>query len=291
MISELSILIPCYNSRCTAMVRLLQGQCAKVEQPFRYEIVVADDGSTDADVVRDNEAVNTLPCCHYVRKPSNTGSAATRNYLAQHSSYPWLLFLDCDMTVPDDHFIARYLQHTDYDVVNGGISIGQGSDSCLRYLYEKRAESRHAVDKRQLAGFHEFRSTNFLIRRDLMLCTPFDERFTRSGYEDVLFGKTLSEQGATILHTDNPLVLDDFENNADYMLKCERNWRTLYQFRNELQGYSRLLTLVQRLSWLRPLIVLLHRLIAPAERRQLTGSRPSLFVFNLYRTGYFASLF
>ena len=273
------------------MVAQLQRQCSGVGQSFRYEIVVADDGSTDSAVVTDNESVNRLPCCRYVRKPSNTGSAATRNFLAQLSQYPWLLFLDCDMTVPDERFVQRYLQNSDYDVVSGGLQVGRGSRHNLRYRYERRAERRHTAGRRNRSGFLEFRSCGFLIRRDLLLRCPFDERFTRSGYEDVLLGKQLAAAGATILHTDNPLVLDDFETNADYLGKMERSWRTLYRFRAELQGYSRLLSLVERLSWLRPLVAAAHRLLGPAERRLLTSRHPSLTVFNLYRTGFLASLY
>lgn len=290
MITQLSILIPVYNSCCVEMVAQLQSQCATICQPFDYEIIVADDGSTDLQTLQSNQKINGLPHCSFLKKEKNSGSAATRNFLAVHSQYPWLLFLDSDMTIPDQQFIQRYLSETQYDVVNGGIRIGEGTRQNLRYLYEKQGEPNHVVEKRNKMGFHEFRSTNFLIRRTLITQVPFNERFTKSGYEDVHYGRTLCQQGATILHIDNPLVLDDFEDNPAYLLKCERNWRTLSLFRDELQGYSRLLSLAQHLTPIAPLIRLWHRLFGPIERRHLTGCRPTLFVFNLYRIGYFVSI-
>jgi hypothetical protein len=129
-----------------------------------------------------------------------------------------------------------------------------------------------------------------MIRRDLMLRHPFDERFRRYGYEDVLFGKTLEQQGIPILHLDNPLSFEVFESNADFIRKTEEGLQTLHQFRDELKGYSRLLAHAQRLSPVLPFIRLWHRLFRAIERRHLTGKHPTLFIFNVYRIGYFVSI-
>ena len=292
MIKELSILIPTYNSCCVEMARQLQTMCDRVPKPFEYEIIVADDGSQNLSAVEANSVISQLPHCSFLKKDSNTGSAATRNFLAKHSHYEWLLFLDSDMTIPDSDFIVRYLSHDQYDVVNGGISIAGEDLHSLRYIYEKRAEPLHEADIRNRLQFKEFRSTNFLVRRTLILQTPFDERFKKSGYEDVHWGRRLSEQHATIMHIDNPLVLDQFESNADYVRKCERNLQTLYQFRDELQGYSRLIDspLTKPGSPLAWILLLWHRLFGRLEHSNLTGSSPSLWIFNLYKLGYFATL-
>lgn len=49
MINSLSILIPTYNNVCLELVRDLQAQASILssENDFEYEIIVADDGSTD----------------------------------------------------------------------------------------------------------------------------------------------------------------------------------------------------------------------------------------------------
>ena len=269
------------------MVKQLHAQCLSIAQPFRFEILVADDASTNPEVIKVNQVIEQLEHCTFLQKPTNTGSASTRNFLAQHAQYEWLLFLDSDMTIPDARFVERYLDHTSHDVVNGGISIGKGKKNNLRYLYEHNAERHHTAELRNKAGFKEFRSTNFLIKRTLILQCPFDERFKHSGYEDVLLGKTLSLKGASILHINNPLVMDNFEENNKYMQKCERNLRTLYKFRDELQGYSRLLDLANRLP--HGLVRYWHRHFHLWERRLLTGNHPTLLLFNLYRLGYLLS--
>ena len=290
----ISILIPIYNSVCVKQVKELSAQAQQLN--VDYEIIVADDDSPLKDVVRDNEAINDMPNCQYIVKPTNTGSAATRNFLAEKSRYPWLLFIDCDVEISNPAFLRTYILYieNDYDVINGGIAVADipQMGSNLRYIYEKAAEADHTAAKRQKQRYQEFRSTNFMIRRDVFLQNPFDERFTKSGYEDVLFGKHLKHSNAAILHIDNPVTMTEFETNPDYVLKTERNLRTLYQFRSDLRGYSRLLTLVSgiHISAILWFMRLWHRMFGAIERRNLCGSRPYLLVFKLYRLGYYLSL-
>jgi glycosyltransferase involved in cell wall biosynthesis len=175
------------------LVTVLQQQAEALG--IDYEILVADDASPQKDTIPLNQPINELPHCRYIIKETNTGSAATRNYLGEQSQYHWLLFLDCDITIPDDHFLERYMADTHEGVVNGGICIIDDDTLShnLRYLYEKDAEPAHTAEKRQANKYHEFRSTNFMIEREVFKTCPFDERFKRSGYEDVLFGKMLKQ--------------------------------------------------------------------------------------------------
>ncbi len=294
MITELSILIPTYNSVAYPTAKKLSTLCERIAMdaphPFRYEIIVADDGSEDSNTVDANLTINSLRNSRFVVKSQNSGSAATRNFLAQQSQYEWLLFIDSDMEIPGMDYIMRYLPCDQTDVTNGGIKVGGSWDTHhhnLRYIYEKDAEAAHTVDKRQKAGFKEFRSTNFLIRRSCMLSHPFDERFKKSGYEDVFLGKTLSEAGTSILHIDNPLILNDFEDNVDFVRKTERNITTLYHFRKELKGYSRLIDKIHPLTAF--LLQLWHLLFGRLERCNLTSTHPRLWVYALYRAGLFCS--
>ena len=295
MITALSILIPTYNVIVFPIVQKISTLCERIvldsPQLFKYEIIVADDGSDQTEKVEANKAVDSLPHCQYIIKEHNSGSAATRNFLAAQSQYEWLLFLDCDMEIPGMDFIMRYLPCTQTDVTNGGVKVGGCWNTHrhnLRYLYEKKAEASHTPDKRQKTGFQQFRSANFLIRRSCMLAHPFDERFQKSGYEDVLLGKTLQQAGATILHIDNPLILNDFENNEDFMRKTERNMKTLHTFRHELQGYSRLIDYAN--PFISPILRLWHALLGQTERRILTGNRPCLWLYTLYRLGFYSSI-
>ena len=289
---SLSVLIPAYNCNCLPLVeQLLPLLQSDVDA---YEVIVSDDATTDSEIIKANEAINQLPGCRYILKTENAGSAANRNYLGAISQYPLLLFLDCDISIPDRSFLKQYLSTPMDDVVNGGISIIDDVqlNQNLRYRYEKAEIPSHTAVMRQANRYQHFRSTNFMITRSAFEKCPFDERFTRSGYEDVLYGKMLKQQHINVVHIDNPVLMTKFENNPDYVTKIERSLETLYTFRNELRGYSRLLTFVSgiHLSIVRNLIRLWHHLFKKAERRNLCGSRPSLWVFNLYRLGYYLSL-
>ena len=126
MISELSILMPCYNNECYELVAGLHAQAESIissGRALRYEIVVADDGSTDAAIVARNRRIDTLPGCRYVLRSRNTGRAAIRNFLARMAGYGWLLFIDSDMSLRNASFISNYISLDGVDVVYGGYTV------------------------------------------------------------------------------------------------------------------------------------------------------------------------
>ena len=288
---ELSILIPVFNGVCTEMVAEL-GRQAEAIGNLSYEIIVADDGSTDTATVGANQALNQQSHCLYIIRGVNSGRAVIRNFLAHQAHYEWLLFLDCDMTIGRSNFLQTYLESAAEEVVYGGYSVGEGAADNLRFVYEKAAEPSHTAEERQKHPYRDFHTANFMIRRDLMLAHPFDERFRHYGYEDVLLGKQLHKHGISIAHIDNPVGFCSFEDNPHFVSKTEEGLRTLYAFRTELRGYNGLLTLVDgiHISLVRSAIRLWHRLLGPVERRLLCGSHPNLTVFKIYKLGYFLSL-
>ncbi len=284
---HISILIPTFNDACYDLVETLQHQAATLD--INYEIIVADDGSTDMGAITANRAINTLPCCRVIERQQNSGRAAIRNFLAQQSQYPWLLFIDSDMVIPRPDFLLRYADADGDTVIDGGIVVGKGREDNLRYLYERAAEHEHTASQRVLSPYQDFHTANFMIRRDLMLRYPFDQRFRHYGYEDVLLGKTLEREGIPVSHIDNPTSFEVYEDNSHFLDKTEEGLRTLYTFRQELKGYSRMIDKADRLPHLP--ILLWHRLFAKWERHHLAGSHPLLFFFHLYRLGYFISLY
>ena len=216
--SGLSVLIPTYNHCCVSLVKQLVVllQAADID----YEIIVTDDGSTDTDTIVENQAISQQPRCRFITREQNSGSAATRNFLATQSQYDHLLFIDCDVTIPNNDFVQRYLATEDFCVVNGGICITTDTrwEGNLRYRYEKQAEMAHSVIRRQQNPYKEFRSTNFMIKYETFMDCRFDERFKRSGYEDVFFGKQLKQRNIPVTHIDNPVMMNTFEDNPSRWL-------------------------------------------------------------------------
>ncbi len=297
--TNLSILMPTYNNVCVGLVKTLHAQCERIAEEaangFSYEIIVADDGSTDSHTVAENRRINALDHCRFIERTANSGRSAIRNFLAQESSKDWLLFIDSDVVVGSDGFVSEYIRCDASEVVCGGVTIGQDDgtlSSNLRYRYEKAEAHNHTAEARRNSEHKCFRTTNFMVRRDIMLANPFDETITAYGYEDVMFGKRLCEKGISIYHIDNPVVLDDYEDNRRFVEKTEESLRTLFLLRKRLSDYSNLLGFINKIARLgltKPLLAW-HKHAGRLERKNLMGRNPNLLVFKLYKIGYYLSL-
>lgn len=302
---DLSILLPSYNNVCVSLVQVLQRQAdalrGKLDKPFRYEIIVADDGSTDAACIDANRVIGDMLHCRYLRMEQNVGRAQIRNVLISESRGDYVLLIDSDLFLCDDNYLYKYATST-ADVVYGGTRIGgegfamvdneantENLKGNLRYIYEKKAEPSHRAAFRQLRPNQEISVCNLYARRDIMEAHPFDSRFKAYGYEDVLFGKRLAESGIEVTHIDNPVLINEFEPNSVFVKKTEEAILTLCRFEQDLEGYSNLKTKVTTLGRYIPLSLfrLWHRIMKNKEKRNLTGSKPSLLLFKLYKLGFF----
>lgn len=302
---DLSILLPSYNNVCVSLVQVLQRQAdalrGKLDKPFSYEIIVADDGSTDAACIDANRVIGDMLHCRYLRMEQNVGRAQIRNVLISESRGDYVLLIDSDLFLCDDNYLYKYATST-ADVVYGGTRIGgegfamvdneantENLKGNLRYIYEKKAEPSHRAAFRQLRPNQEISVCNLYARRDIMEAHPFDSRFKAYGYEDVLFGKRLAESGIEVTHIDNPVLINEFEPNSVFVKKTEEAILTLCRFEQDLEGYSNLKTKVSTLGRYIPLSLfrLWHRIMKNKEKRNLTGSKPSLLLFKLYKLGFF----
>lgn len=302
---DLSILLPSYNNVCVSLVQALQRQAdalrGKLDKPFRYEIIVADDGSTDAACIDANRVIGDMLHCRYLRMEHNVGRAQIRNVLISESSGDYVLLIDSDLFLCDDNYLYKYATST-ADVVYGGTRIGgdglvmvdneantEHLKGNLRYIYEKKAEPLHRAAFRQFRPNQEISVCNLYARRDIMEAHPFDSRFKAYGYEDVLFGKRLAESGIEVTHIDNPVLINEFEPNSVFVKKTEEAILTLCRFEQDLEGYSNLKTKVAALGRYIPLSLFRfwHRIMKNKEKRNLTGQKPSLLLFKLYKLGFF----
>lgn len=294
MITELSILLPSYNNPCIGLVKELQRQ-AELIPSLRYEIIVADDGSTDKNVIEANRTINLYKGCKLVECGVNRGRCIIRNFLAESAQHDWLLFLDSDMKVAVPSFINNYLHSDTSPVTCGGlISVNDNGkfSSNLRYRYEQSCKSRFSAEARSISPYKGFHTVNFLIQKRIMLSHPFRTELKGYGYEDVLFGKDLCHAKIEICHIDNPVCMDDFEANTSFLKKTEASCRTLWSLRKEMEGYSQMLKTTETVIKykLSNIAASIFHYAKPILTRNLTGSNPSVFLYNLYRLGYMVSL-
>lgn len=299
MITRLSILIPVYNDVAAPLVAALRRQ-AEAVPGLEYEIVVFDDGSTDASVIKQNEAACALPHCRYVKTERHASRSAMRNDMARQGRYEWHLMLDARVSPVRGDFIRRYLDSgaREGEAVIGGVTVDGGAETGrlyrenLRFRYEKHEEKNHSLEARRKRPYASLRTTNFFHHRSVLERVPYDERVKTYGYEDVLLGKALQEAGIRVLHIDNPVAYTSFESNARYLDKLDEALFTLHRFAPELKGYSPLLALC---SWLRragllPFVRLLYRLCDGRVRKMLAGRRPLLLLLKFYKVGALACM-
>ncbi|WP_455540503.1 glycosyltransferase family 2 protein [Prevotella fusca] len=293
----LSILLPVYNCSCVALVTELHRQCVECKADF--EIIVADDGSLSGAIganaacqhlIDENKVIEHLKGVRYIIREKNVGRSAIRNFLVSQAKGERLLFIDGDLSLDNPSFIRNYLQ-TEADVVVGGIAIGGSPDRWkgnLRYRYERKCETINTVESRQRHPYQHL-ATNILVRHSVLGEQPYDENISHYGYEDVLLGKRFQQQQVAVRHIDNPVLFCDFEDNASYLAKTEEALRTLFAFRKELKGYSRLLDKAERIETLHltPFFIIAYKLLSSPIKNCLLGNKPNVFWFNVYKLLYY----
>ena len=73
---RLSILIPTYNDICVELVDALRRQANSLPN-LTFEVLVADDGSTQPDIIEANRAIDSLAHCKYLRRERNEGRSSS----------------------------------------------------------------------------------------------------------------------------------------------------------------------------------------------------------------------
>ena len=299
IIQELSILIPVYNDDATLLVKSLSKQ-AQAISGLCYEIIVFDDGSTDVTSVEINKTLTLLPHCRYVNVEHHDCRAAMRNDMFKQAKYDWHLMIDARLTLMNDDFLMRYLccgvQVGEVACggvcVDGGLLTAQLYSENLRFRYEKHEESKHSYIVRKSEPYKAFRTTNFFYYKSVLEQVPYNEQVKGYGYEDVLLGKALREKKIKVNHIDNPVAYTKFEQNKVYLRKIEGALSTLHAFEGELNNYSPLLharNILRKLHLLGPFRKF-HALCKGWELMNLCSNKPSLFIFKLYKLGYYVSL-
>lgn len=95
-----------------------------------WQCVIIDDGSTDNTREYAASLIDVDRRFRYVYQP-NSGLSAARNAGLEHSTTPWVTFLDSDDEYAAEHLESRLSflhQHPDTDLLHGGVKIVGGPD-------------------------------------------------------------------------------------------------------------------------------------------------------------------
>lgn len=289
-----SLLIPTYNFDCLKLIEDVYAQCVALQgkcADFDFEIVVVDDGSPNHEIVdklkRGVEALSSKQV-RLIPLPVNRGYAAVRNILLNEARGEWVLFMDSDAEVVRQDFVETYWQNRNLaDVVIGGIvhprTIKQGYE--LRLVYEQSVEHKRTVEWRNRHPYSFFSAFNLLARRAGLQKFGFDERCNEYGYEDALMAVSLKAAGVSIEHIDNPLLHTGIDRSDVFLRKTETAMRTLSRLPEELRQQIGVAKWAERANRFaaKHLILFMFRGCKERIRKQLLGTKPSMFLFQFYK--------
>lgn len=94
---EVSVVIPAFNAQETLRAQL--DALAAQDAGIPFEVLVSDNGSTDATAAIVSDAVRNLPVVRLVDASARRGASAARNIGAQSARGAYLLFCDADDVV------------------------------------------------------------------------------------------------------------------------------------------------------------------------------------------------
>lgn len=292
---SLSVLIPNFDWDVTELVKNLHSQLTKANIDF--EILVSDN-ALNSEYSFGNEKLNSLPHVSYHVNKEQNGRAQNRNALARAAKYQLILFLDGDAGLASNpNFISNYLQaFKPNTVVCGGTMYGQAptdQKKMLRYVYGKTREELSPTLRQQnaWAGFSAF---NFLMEREVFLQFGFDEKMSKYGHEDTLFGNELKYRCININHINNPAEHLGLDSSEVFLAKSRQAVENLRDLINQglIDEDVKLFAWFAKLRKTRMTAIIGSLFVKFKDKWEanLCGPNPSLKLFDLYRLSYLCTL-
>jgi glycosyltransferase involved in cell wall biosynthesis len=252
----ISVVIPTYNRLPILQKCLLALEQQRVAEPIsRYEVVLVDDGSTDATVAWLAEQAEALPHVRLIRQ-DHGGPALGRNRGVEAARGDVIVFIDSDLIVTEGFLMAHATAlHQAWR--------RQGNHLCFTYGavintadFENPTGERHKL--RDLSWAY-FATGNVAIDRALLeQAGLFDPAFRLYGWEDLELGERLRRLGVRLIrcpeavgyHWHPPLSLEQIPRLIQ--VERERARMGLVFYRKHPTRRVRLIiqyTLVHRLLW------------------------------------------
>jgi len=294
----LSICIPIYNYRVIELANELLKQIGK--NNFLAEIILIDDASK-IEFRQTNERLSNSNQVKYVQLEENIGRSRIRNLFLKHSSFDYLLFLDCDVRVENEDFLESYISEIkkNKQVICGGISYDEKrplTQFQLRWKYGHLRESL-SVETRSSKPYKSFMTGNFTVSKNILQEIRFNERISTYGHEDTVFGFRLKQKEIIIKHINNPVKHDISETNIEFIQKTEQSLKNLVKIRIFIndKGFDnelKILRTYQQISFygIRFFLPICYNVIGPVILWLLKKHFVSIYLFDIYKLLYFSKL-
>ena len=289
----ISILIPCFDYNAYPLVSVLEKQALMLKIDF--EIICIDDGSFSSknDL---NQKINLLTNSKFIESKKNIGRINNRLLLAEKSQYKWLIFLDVDTLPNEDNFLKNYIEQLN----RGTLIIGgciykkpENENFSLRYKFGKFREEIKS-DIRNKNPYKYISSCNFMCKRNVLIDILSSINIISYG-NDYVFGSFIKKMGIYINHIDNPVLIDNIDENQIFIKKTHDGLDNL------ISSYNNKIIEKHSISILKAYIILdnllmknifikITDLFKNLLNRNLHSKDPNLFLFDLYRLNYLCKI-
>ena len=231
----ISILIPCFDYNAYPLVSILEKQALMLKIDF--EIICIDDGSFSSknDL---NQKINLLTNSKFIELKKNIGRINNRLLLAEKSQYEWLIFLDVDNLPYEDNFLKNYID----ELNKGTLIIGgciykkpENENFSLRYKFGKLREEINS-DIRNKNPYKYVSSCNFMCKRDVLIDVLASINSMSYG-NDYIFGSFIKKKEIDIKHIDNPVLIDNIDENQIFIKKTHHALDNLIKVLNHKYVY------------------------------------------------------
>ncbi|MEN2412975.1 glycosyltransferase family 2 protein [Flavobacterium mesophilum] len=281
----LSILIPVFNYNVLPLVNELVKQCNSCG--ITFEILCQDDASK-SELNIQNQEINLLSNCFFFTNETNLGRGKNVNSLARKAKYDWLLILDCDTFPANNNFIQDYIDaiSDSKKIIFGGIVYEEKKpekEQLLRWIYGRERETSATL------------TSNLVIKKEVFLQFPFDEEITKYGYEDLLFFSILKRNNFEVFQIENPTFHLNLETSELFLTKTKtalENLVFLYNSNKISSEESKIIKAFELLKKmnLHGLATFFFKKRETKLEQNLLSEKPSLFLFDFYKLGYFCML-
>lgn len=288
-----SILLTCYEwDVCSLVEDLLESAQHTTDS---VEIVVLDDASPNPVFFQHLSKFKENQLVRVFRNEQNLGRSKTRNKLVSLAKGDLLIFIDGDSRIASPkNFIENYIQ----EAANGAILVGgraytaapSGPQYALHWNYGRKREVQ-TLDVRRSFPKRYFFSNNFCCFRDDFI--PFDESFTKYGYEDSLWASEAINSGLSIIHIDNFVIHIGLHTNEKFISNAREAVTTLAErmYQPEFE-HIRLAQYVreQRKSTFGQFLLSLASWTRPISEWMLCRGISNLKLYDFFRVGLLQKL-
>ena len=289
----ISILIPCFDYNAYPLVSVLEKQALMLKIDF--EIICIDDGSFSSknDL---NQKINLLTNSKFIESKKNIGRINNRLLLAEKSQYEWLIFLDVDTLPNEDKFLKNYIEQLNRETLIIGGCIykkPENENFSLRYKFGKFREEIKS-DIRNKNPYKYISSCNFMCKRNVLI-DVLSSINTISYGNDYVFGSLIKKMGIYINHIDNPVLIENIDENQIFIKKTHDGLDNL------ISSYDNKIIEKHSISILKAYIILdnllmknifikITDLFKNLLNRNLHSKDPNLFLFDIYRLNYMCKI-